>query len=402
MPGGLVDLVERVNPPGYDMTAGTETIVDSVNYHNNPQAFEAWRESGSAAPAQDLDSSEQVARRAMIMVAILLVAAAMWGSEALPIGGTVVVVAVLMFAFNILPTDELPKAFVNDAVFFIIGILAVAVGVSKTGLDKRIGLLLLSRIKSTGAFAFIFFPVLAVAAGFLSAHALVALLVPVMMGIYKATCAANGVKQDRVLAIFLLLGVCFTANVGGPASPAAGARNVIMMGYLADSGLPIGFGEWMKYGMPLVPVLALTVGAYMYLRCKPRMLVKNINPSEVVRREVAKLPKFGGQEAIMAAILAGLIVGWITLYDALGLGGATLAAVSAMFLSRLIRWSDVQRGVAFDVVGLYAAASAMAVGVSVTGGGLWLANEIVGCASGVHGRGDGAGHGRQHYDGVSD
>lgn len=234
VPGSLV---ERVNPPGYNMAGGAETIVDSVNYHNSPEAFEAWRESGGSAEAQDLDSSGRVARRAMIMVSILFVAAVLWGTEALPIGGTVVVVAVLMFVFNILPADELPKAFVNDAVFFIIGILAVAVGVSKTGLDKRIGLLLLSRIKSTGAFAFIFFPVLAVAAGFLSAHAPVALLIPVILGVYKATCTANGVKQGRVLAIFLLLGVCFTANVGGPASPAAGARNAIMMGYLADACL---------------------------------------------------------------------------------------------------------------------------------------------------------------------
>ena len=317
VPGSLLDLVEEVNPPGYNMMAGTETIVDSVNYRNNPRAFEAGQSDAPAA-TQGMDSSERVARSAMIMVGILLGAAVLWGTEALPIGGTVIVVAVLMFVFHILPLNEIPDVFVNDAVFFIIGILAVAVGVSKTGLDKRIGLLLLSRIKSARAVAFIFFPVLAVLAGFLSAHALVAILIPVMMGVYKASCTAHGVKQDRVLAIFLLLGVCFTANVGGPASPAAGARNAIMVGYLADAGVPIGFGEWMKYGMPLVPVLALTVGAYMYIRCKPKLLVKDVNPSEAVRREAAKLPKFGGQEAIMAAILGGLMIAWITLADTFG------------------------------------------------------------------------------------
>ena len=390
VPGSLVDLVEQVDPLGYDMMPGTETIVDSVNSHNNPEAYEAWQESGrSVEAAQGLDTSEQVARRAMIIVGILFIAAVLWGTEALPIGGTVIVVAVLMFAFRILPAHEIPNAFVNDAVFFIIGILAVAVGVSKTGLDKRIGLLLLSRIKSAGAVAFIFFPILAVFSAFLSAHALVAILVPVMMGVYKATCTANGVKQDRVLAIFLLLGVSFTANVGGPGSPAAGARNAIMMGYLADANLPIGFIEWMKYGMPLVPVLALVVGAYMYIRCKPKLLVKNINPSEVVKREVAKLPRFGGQEAIMAAILGALMIAWMTLYDTFGLGGATLAAVCAMFLFGIIRWKDIQGGVAFDVVGLYGAASAMAVGLGVTGGGLWLANQIVAVLPGFMSEGTG-------------
>ena len=357
VPGGLVDMMSVVDPSGYHLAPGTKTIVDTVNYHTHPEAFEAVEEGGrTAVAAQGLDSAEQVARRAMIMLGILFAAAMLWGIEALPIGGTVIVVAVLMFLFGVLPTHEVPNAFVNDAVFFIIGILAVAVG----------------------AFAFIFFPLLAVLAGFLSEHALVAFLVPVMMGVYKATCDVHGVKQDRVLAIFLLLGICFAANVGGPASPAAGARNAIMVGYLADAGVPISFWEWMKYGMPLVPVLALTVGAYMYLRCKPKLIVKDFNPSEAVKRQVAGLPRFGGQEAIMAAILGALIIAWITLYDTFGLGGATLAAVSAMFLLGIIRWRDVQRGVAFDVVGLYAAASAIAVGLSFTGGGLWLANEVVG------------------------
>ena len=39
-----------------------------------------------------------------------------------------------------------------------------------------------------------------------------------------------------------------------------------MVGYLAEAGLTISFVEWMKYGLPLAPVLAVTVGAYMYVR----------------------------------------------------------------------------------------------------------------------------------------
>ena len=202
-------------------------------------------------------------------------------------------------------------------------------------------------------------------------------MIPVIMGVYKASCMSNGVEKDRALAIFLFLGISFAANIGGPGSPAAGARNAIMVGYFADAGLPIGFFEWMKYGMPLVPLWALTVGSYMYLRCKPHFLVKTVNPSEVVRRQVAKLPRFGGKEAVMTVILVSLVVGWISLQGSLGMGGVTLTAVFAMFLFKVVAWDDIQSGVAFDVVGLYAAASAIAVGLSFTGGGLWLANEAV-------------------------
>ena len=379
VPSSLSAMLVAENPPGYDMLEpGTNTIADSVIYHNNQREFQAGRY--SEAPAQIRENPEaidKVARLALIMVGILVVAAILWGTEALPIGGTVILVAVLMLAFGILPPNEIAKAFLNDAVFFILGLLAVAVGVSKTRLDKRIGLLLLSRISSPLSFALIFLPVLSISSAFLSAHALVALLVPVIMGIYKASCISNGVKQDRVLAIFLLLGVSFAANIGGPGSPAAGARNAIMVGYLADAGFAIGFWEWMKYGMPLVPLWALTVGAYMYIRCKPKFLVKTINPSEVVKREVAKLPRFGGNEAVMAAILMSLVAGWMTLQHSMGMGGVTLTAVCAMFLLRIVNWEDIQGGVAFDVVGLYAAASAIAVGLTFTGGGLWLANEAM-------------------------
>ena len=301
----------------------------------------------------------------------------MLGTEALPLGATDILVGVLLYLFSILPINEISQAYMKDAVFFIFGILAVAVGVAKTGLDKRIGLILLSRIRSTKMFAFLFLPMLALSAGFLSEHALVALLIPVLMGIYKVTCRMYGVKKDRALAIFLLLGVCFAANHGGPGSPAAGGRNAIMVGYLMEYGYPITFLEWMKTGMPFVPLMAVVIGAYMYIRCKPKFLVKEMDPGKVVRSEVENMPKFGGKEALMAVILVCLVAAWIIIGEHAGLGGPTLYAVMAMFLGKIINWDDLQEGVAFDVVGLYAAACAMGVALKFTGGALWLANSFV-------------------------
>lgn len=391
VPGSLMNLIEINRPAGYKLEGGTTTIVDSVNYHMHRAAFQEWKAAGSPADEQEgLDSSVDIARSAMIMIAILLLAALFWGTEALPIGGTVILVAVLMYVFQILAPNEIAKAFMQDAIFFIFGILAIAVGVSKTGLDKRIGLLLLGRIRSALAFALIFFPVLAICAGFLSEHALVALLCPVLMGVYKATCISNGVKHDRALAIFLILGLTFAANVGGPGSPAAGGRNAIMVGFFSGSGVPISFAQWVVYGLPIVPVLALAVGIFMYVMCKRKFNVKNMNPGEVVKKEVARLPKFGGKEAIMAVILSGLVVMWmLSDEETTGLGGATIIAVLAMFATRIVGWEDIQRGVSFEVVGLYAAACAMGVGLAFTGGALWLANTFVNALPDFMARGDG-------------
>jgi sodium-dependent dicarboxylate transporter 2/3/5 len=390
-PQGMLDLVSTENPSGYKVTAG-KTITDSVNSRLRSDAYkeatgkkQAVQQKGIAAPAEEtvhekakpLLTPEQVARIAKATLAIFALVVFLWGTEALPLGATDVLVAVMLYLFGILPIEEISKAYMQDAVFFIFGILAVAVGVAKTGLDKRIGLILLSRIKSAKAFAFIFMPTLGMAASFLSEHALVALLIPVLMGVYKVTCRMYGVEKDRALAVFLLLGICFAANHGGPGSPAAGGRNAIMVGYLMSYGAPISFLEWMKYGFLFVPLMGVVIGAYMYLRLKPRFAVGGMNPSEVVKAEVARMPKFGGKEAVMAVILVVLVAAWIILGEEAGLGGPTLYAVMAMFLARIITWDDVQEGVAFDVVGLYAAACAMGVALKFTGGALWMAQAFV-------------------------
>jgi len=331
----------------------------------------------------------EVARLAKITVAILFLAAFLWGTEALSIGATDIMVGVMLYLFAVLPMNEISKAYMTDAVFFIFGILVVAVGVAKTGLDKRIGLILLSRIKSTKGFAFVFLPMLSMSAGFLSEHALVALLIPVLLGVYKVSCKMHGVKKDPALAVFLLLGICLAANHGGPGSPAAGGRNAIMVGYLGEYGAPITFMQWMQIGFPYVPVVSLAIGAYFYLRLKPKFLVPDMNPAEVVKAEVSRMPKFGGKEAAMAIILVLLVVAWIVIGEHAGLGGPTLYAVTAMFLCRIIRWEDIQEGVAFDVVGLYAAACAMGVALKFSGGALWMASAFVDALPSFLTKGDG-------------
>jgi sodium-dependent dicarboxylate transporter 2/3/5 len=91
----------------------------------------------------------------------------------------------------------------------------------------------------------------------------------------------------------------------------------------------------------------------------------------------------------MAAILVLLVLAWVIIGEHAGLGGPTLYAVMAMFVCRILRWDDIQNGVAFDVVGLYAAACAMGVALKFTGGALWLASSFVNVLPGFLTRGDG-------------
>ena len=206
----------------------------------------------------------------------------------MPIGFTALLVGVLMYLFKVFPPDLVAQSFAKDSVIFIMGILAFAVGIGKTGLDKRIGLMLLSTSKSLPRYLFIFLPLLAVTAGFLSEHALVAFIAPILMIVYMSVIKMAGLKQDKSLAVLLILSICFAANQGGPGSPAAGGRNAVMIGILADYGMAPTFGQWVMYGLPFVPVMALVIATYFYLRFRRQLKVSDFNAAEVVKREVPR------------------------------------------------------------------------------------------------------------------
>jgi len=316
------------------------------------------------------------ARKAKIMLGILVLSAVFWASGALPVGITAFLACVMLYLFNVLTPNDIARAHAKDAVIFVMGVLGLAAAIAKTGLDRRIGLLLLSTSKSLPWFLFIFAPLLAVSASFLSEHALVAFVVPVLMLGYLGVVRAAGIRQDKSLAVMLILVCCFAANVGGPGSPAAGGRNAVMIGILNDYGIQISFGTWVKYGLPFVPVCALCIAGYFFLVFRNKLKVKNLDLISEIRKETKKIGKMTKQEYITAVILVILIAMLITLGEDFGMGGPFLFALVILAVFGILQWKDIN-SIHWDVVALYASASALGYCVALTGGSLWIAEKFV-------------------------
>lgn len=319
---------------------------------------------------------EQVVLRAKVMVGILLVAAIFWATGAVPIGITALLVGVLMYFFGVFPADQVAKAYAKDSVVFIFGVLALAAAISKTGLDRRIGIVLLGTSTSLVRFAFIFGPLLAVTAAFLSEHALVAFIAPILMLVYLGAIRTAGIKRDKGLVVMLLLMLTFCGNVGGPGSPAAGGRNAVMLGILSDYGISLSFGNWVKMGMPFVPVMALVISAYFLLVFRSKVKAGSVNVASEVRQESEKIGKMTADEYKAAGVLVLVIVLWTTLSSRFGMGGPVILCLVLLNILGVLRWKDIN-SIHWDVVALYAAASAMGYGLASTGAALWLANSFV-------------------------
>jgi sodium-dependent dicarboxylate transporter 2/3/5 len=283
---------------------------------------------------------------------------------------------VLLVLFRVFPPNIVAKAFAKDSVIFVMGVLALAAGIARTGLDRRIGLILLGTSRSIRSYLFLFCPLLAVTAAFLSEHALVAFLAPLLMVVYLSATRTAGIKKDKALVVTLVLALCFAANQGGPGSPAAGGRNAVMIGILSDYNMAPSFGTWVKYGLPFVPVMALAIAAYFYLRFRKKIQVKNVNVAAIVRKESEKLGKMTRDEYITAGILVLVIVLWITASNQLGMGGPALIGLVLLAAFRLISWKNIN-SISWDVVALYAAASGIGVALANTGAAMWLASMFV-------------------------
>ncbi len=322
-------------------------------------------------------SPEQGSFRAKVMLGTLLAAALFWATGAIPIGVTALMVGVLMYFFGVLRPDDVAKAYAKDAVIFIFGVLAVSQAVTKTGLDRRIGLLLLGPVKSLGHLLFFFLPVFGIACSFISEHALVAFMMPLFMMVYASSIRAAGVEQDRALAVMFALSLCFVGNSGGPGSPAAGGRNAVMLGILADYDMAPSFGQWVMYGLPFVPVMGLVAGAYFFLVFRKKLLVKELNVSSVVRQAAERIGPMNSKEYRTAAALVVLVIMWITVSDRFGMGGPVILWLVALNMLRILSWRDIT-AIPWDVVFLYASAAALGKGIAVTGAGLYLADAFVG------------------------
>ncbi len=387
-PDRLVELVSMQKTVSADPTQVADPIMGYASYREMSEgqtisAFysrkhklehEEVLEDGTRAKVSL--TAEAVARRGMVMLAILTVSALFWASGAVPVAVTTLFIAVSLYFFGIFKVDGVAQAFAKDAVFFIFGVLALSKAMSKTGLDRRIGLLLLAPAKNLTLFLMIFLPLLSISCSFLSEHAMVAFIMPILVMVYVSALRSSNLKEDRTLMVLLALSLCYAANSGGPGSPAAGGRNAIMVGILADYGVAPTFGQWVMYGLPLVPVMSVAVGLYFLVALRRKVKVPHINVAAEVRRAAEKIGPMTRTEWMTGGVLALVVFLWITASGSLGMGGPVLLGLVILNVLRILPWKDMQN-IHWEVVFLYAGATAIGAGLASTGAALFLADGFV-------------------------
>lgn len=350
-----------------------QSLVDTVRENGFADKMIEW---GIA------DNAYEAANKTMLVLGVIPMAIIFFATEAIPIGLTGILMPILAYFLGLLPRQMIGKTFAGDAPMFLLGVLAMGVVIVDVGFHKRCTNWMMGWTRGFLVPIFVLCVSMSIIGSFMSAHALCAFLTPVMMAIYMGTIAANSpsgqLRHDPALAKFLLFALCFSLNVGGVGSPAAGGRNVIMMGLWDDYGVGMNFITWMTYGLPIAPILGVVVTVYMLTLFSKKIKYKNLTPGlKVIREETRKMGRMGYRESVVMGMLL-LIVGlWIVGGHDLGLGGPALLALLIPVLFRVTKWKKILGGISWDAWFMYCGALTLGTLLKESGAALWLAESAV-------------------------
>jgi len=322
-------------------------------------------------------------------VGIVLFVVICFVTEAIPLPMVAFCIGVIAMCSGIVTRDNVAMLYWSDATWFIMGSLMFAVAFVKTGVDKRLAMLMFGKLRkpSLKVVTLTIVAVIAPLTMFMSDHALAAMFLPIGILLYTTSTAASG-KDDPELAKMLMITICMACNLGGSLAPSGAARNLIMMGYAEDMfGIGIGYGEWLFY---MLPMLFLTVPITWFMihhRFKPLPEHTDLSASmNYVRKEIDKAGKnWTREQKITITIFLIMLFCWITeKYFILELTGirfgigviAVMGAIAYVFAG-IANWRDYQTKVDWGVVWLYAGAIIFGRVLVMTGGAYWIARSFM-------------------------
>jgi sodium-dependent dicarboxylate transporter 2/3/5 len=321
-------------------------------------------------PPADLNPAAYDALIIVSMALILII------TEPLPLPAIAMFMLFMQVVLGIDTANHVASSFMNDAVFFIMGSLMLAVAIVSQGLDKRLAL---GIIKITGhkTWRIIagFTAISAILSSFIGEHTVAAMMMPV--GLKLVRYAHKNPRKVRGLTAALLFSIAYGATIGSIGTPSGGGRNVIMMNYWNEFGAgSVSYLEWIKFVYPMVLFeIPLTVLILLWT-FKP----EQNNLDSAVRKlivDVAHAGKVSGREWLAIALFILTFFGWVFLSESVGLGIIALLGVFLYLAFGLVEWNELNRKTNWGVILLFGAAISIGIQMNDTGAAAWVAEVII-------------------------
>ncbi len=330
-----------------------------------------------------------LSEQGMIVLTMSVVATILFVTEPVPLPTVALLIVVGQVILLGIDSTSVATSLMNDSVLFIMGSLMLAVAVVKQKLDKRLAFFIVRMTGTkTSRICIGISAVSGVLASFIGEHTVAAMMLPV--GLTLITLTSDDPRQVRRLAAVILFSISYGCSIAGIGTPSGGARNAIMIGYwrefFYDPANPdtykflIDYVTWMAYAYPMFLIQLPFVTLILLHTFRP----EHRDLSRAVVKLRAQIQEEGGMTTrgwATIVLFFLVLLGWIFGSDALGLGTIAVLGAAAFLIAGLVNWEDMNSGVNWGVVLLYAAVISLGVQMKETGAAKWVAEGFIGMLS---------------------
>ncbi|MGL4919746.1 MAG: DASS family sodium-coupled anion symporter, partial [Plesiomonas shigelloides] len=196
-------------------------------------------------------------------LALMVFIGVLWLTEALHVTLTALLVPLVAVGLGLLDAPKALSSFADPIIFLFFGGFALATALHIQGLDRLIAnrLMVLARGKMSTA-VLLLFGVTAALSMWISNTATAAMMLPLALGILSKL----DKEKDSRTFVFVLLGVAYSASIGGLGTLVGSPPNAI-----AAAQLGLDFAGWMKFGLPVMLVTMPVMMAVLYLVLRPNL-----------------------------------------------------------------------------------------------------------------------------------
>lgn len=320
------------------------------------------------------------------VIAVALWMIAWWITEAVSISVTALVPLTIFPLLGIMTMKEVSANYGSPIVFLFFGGFVMALALEKVRLHKRIAL---NIVKLTGTSPDKVILGFMLATAFLSMWisntATTVVMLPIALSVISLLINDDDgfTKNDKNFALALVLGIAYSANVGGIATIIGTPPNTVMVGFMEQEYQSnISFLNWMMIGLPFS---CLMLGIIYFVLTKftyPNHLGNLEVAKPIIDRELAGLGKLQSTEMRVLIIFAITIFLWmfrtyvnawlpfIQLSDA----GISMLAALALFAipfkfnrgEFILEWKDTVK-LPWGILILFGGGLALASGLSGSG-----------------------------------
>ena len=341
-----------------------------------------------------------LSKEGVAILASTLWIATWWMTEAVPIPVTSLLPIILFPLTQGMDVKATTSAYGDETIFLFMGGFMIALAMEKWNLHRRIALAIITLIGTNTDRIILGFMV---ATGFLSMWisntATAMMMIPMGLAItYQVADALKGTGIPTEKGKFgfgkaLMLGIAYSASLGGAATLIGTPPNTLLAGALDKMyGIDLSFAHWMLFGVPYAWIFIIFVWFYLTKIAFPLKVKELPGGRSVFDAEKERLGKATTEEKIVLVIFVLAALSWITRSFLLvkilpGITDGIIAMFFGLLLfvipsvtqkgDRLLDWNTAVK-LPWGVLLLFGGGLAIAAGFVETGLTEWIGSQLMG------------------------